>query len=210
MKKLLYVMLFVFMLSCSETPQPINQQESKFPSKANTTTLLAKVNAATISLEDVKKEFAMLPPEIQQLYMTADGMESLLDELIKKELLYQEAVKRGYDKQPKFTQQMEEFSKRLLIEYLLREEVEKKAVVSDKAIKDFYASNKESFVREVPGEDKKETIEFEKVEDLIRNQLVAEQQRTVFDGYVKELKGKANIEIDDASIKAALGNSATP
>jgi len=197
MKQLLSVMIVVFLFSCSNTSQPIQKEESKF---------LAKVNTVNISLEDIKKEFSMLPQEIQQLYMTADGMESLLDELIKKELLYQEAVKRGYDKQEKFVQQMEEFNKRLLIEYLLRDEVETKAVVSDKAVKDFYDANMDKFV----GEGQKEPIEFERVEDLIRNQLVGEQQRNVFDTYVKTLKDKATIEIDEASVAAAMGKEDAP
>jgi peptidyl-prolyl cis-trans isomerase C len=206
MKKLLCLISVLLAVSCAKGPQEAREtQEARKEGE-----YLARINKATISAEDVNKEFSLLPPEIRQMYMTADGMGSLLDELIKKEVLYQEALKRGYDKKPDFAEQVREFNKRLMIEHLLSDEIEDKAVVSDAEVKEFYDTNRESFVREVPGEDKTETIEFERVEDLIRDRLVAEQQRAVFETYIETLKEKADIDIDREALKTAFGNTATP
>jgi hypothetical protein len=84
MKKLLCMsIVLIFALSCANKTSTEKPIEKKGP-------FLAKINGVEILAQDVMEEFDMLPPEIQQLYTTEDGMESLLDELVKKEILYQE------------------------------------------------------------------------------------------------------------------------
>jgi|Deesub1362A_J573_1020465.scaffolds.fasta_scaffold00093_79 peptidyl-prolyl cis-trans isomerase C len=201
MKKLLYLMaIIVFVLACTEGK----------PTKTQTTSVkgpyLAKVNDVTITKEDVMEEFNMLPPQIQEFFTTEGGMESLLDELVKKELLYQEAKKRNFSNSAKFKKRVEDFKKRLMIEYLLEEEIEKKALVSDKEVRDFYEKNKENFVVEIPGKEKPELVEFDKVKDFIQQRLTAEKQREIFDSYITSLKKTYKVELDKEAIKKAFGN----
>jgi hypothetical protein len=193
----------MFALSCSNKAQTEKPIKPKGPH-------LAKINGVEITAQDVREEFNLLPQEIQQLYATEDGMESLLDELVKKELLYQEGKKRGYQKDHEFKKQVEEFKRRLTIALLLSDEIEKKAVVSDKEIKDFYETNKEKFVKELPGGEESEIIELEMVEDLIRERLVAEQQKEIFNSYVESLKKTARVELNMDALKSAFGNSVAP
>lgn len=193
----------VFALSCSNEPRTEKPIKDKGP-------YLARINGVEIIAQDVRDEFNLIPPEIQQLYAMEDGMESLLEELVKKELLYQEGQKRGYQKEDEFKKQVEEFKKRLTIAHLLSDEVENKAVVPDSAVRDFYESNREKFVREVPGEEKSELIGLEMVEDLIKERLVAEQQKKVFDSYVESLKEKARVELNKEALKSAFANSVAP
>lgn len=205
MRKLLCIaIMLVFVLSCT------NKSSTEKPIK-NKGPYLAKIDNVEIIAEDVKQEFDRLPPEIQQMYTTEDGMESLLDELVKKELLYQEGKRKGYQNKDEFIEQMDEFKRRLTIIHLLSDEVEKNVVVSDNEIRDFYEANKEKFVRgEVPGKEKPETIEFEAVENLIRDRLVAEKQQEVFDSYVESLREKARIILNREALKSAFANNTSP
>jgi hypothetical protein len=195
--------VLIFALSCANKTSTEKPIEKKGP-------FLAKINGVEILAQDVMEEFDMLPPEIQQLYTTEDGMESLLDELVKKEILYQEGKKRGYQKDAEFREQLEEFKRRLMIAHLLSEEVEEKVMISDKEIRDFYESNKEKFVRDVPGQEEPEAIEFEMVENLIRERLVAEQQKEVFDSFVESLRKTARVELNEEALKSAFSNKAAP
>jgi len=106
---------------------------------------LAKVGKATITQADYERELKSLPEFAQQLFEGPEGKERFLDELIKKELLYQEAQKKGLDKEEEFTQKIEEFKKITLIGYLLEKEVEEKAEVTDQEVKNYYEQNKEDF-----------------------------------------------------------------
>jgi peptidyl-prolyl cis-trans isomerase C len=168
------------------------------------------VNDASITTGDISAEFGMLPVEIQRLYGTPDGAAALLEELVKKELLYQEAIKRGYQKEPDFVRQQEEFSKRLMIEFLLRDEIEQKTRVSPEAVRKFYDDNRERFVRQVPGSEEPELISFEQVEDIIRERLEGDQQREVFEGYVAGLRNSASVEVDTDLLEATFANVLSP
>jgi peptidyl-prolyl cis-trans isomerase C len=106
---------------------------------------LAKVGKATITQADYERELKSLPEFAQQLFEGAEGKERFLDELIKKELLYQEAQQKGLDKDEEFTQKIEEFKKITLIGYLLEKEVEEKAELTDQEVKDYYEQHQEDF-----------------------------------------------------------------
>lgn len=103
---------------------------------------LVKVGTAKITQADLERELKSLPEFAQQLFEGSEGKKKFLDELIKKELLYQEAVKRGLDKDAEFQRKFEEFRKLTLISSLLEKEIEEKARVTDQDIKDYYEKHK--------------------------------------------------------------------
>lgn len=196
MKKVLYLpVILLLALSCTES-NPAGSY-------------LAKVNDVAITKEDIIEEFNMLPVQIQELFKEKGGMESLVDEIIKKELLYQEAKKKGFASNAVFRKRLEDFKRRLMIEFLLEEEIEKKAQVSDKEIRDFYKTNKDDFLIEVPGKRKKESVEFDRVKGLIQQRLIAEKQKDLFDSYIASLKKTVTVELDREAIKRAFGNRTT-
>jgi len=103
---------------------------------------LVKVGNATITQADLDREIKNLPEFAQALFQGPGGKEKFLDELIKKELLYQEALKRGLDKDPEFLKKIEDFKKITLISQLLEKEIETKAKVTEKDAKDYYEKHK--------------------------------------------------------------------
>jgi len=66
----------------------------------------------------------------------------LRDELVRKYILYQEALDRGLDKKAEIVKELDAVKMNLLIAELLRKEIEK-IDVSSKEIEDFYNQNKE-------------------------------------------------------------------
>jgi peptidyl-prolyl cis-trans isomerase C len=68
-----------------------------------------------------------------------------VDEIVKKELLYLEAKKRGLDKGDEFQKKVEDFKKFTLIQQLLEKEIEAASKPSDKEQKDYYDSHKDDF-----------------------------------------------------------------
>ena len=194
-------------LGCQKAGQNSGEKAAKPAEKAAGGSYLAKVNNVPITEEDVKSELKSLPPQVRAAFLAEGGIESFLDELVKKELLYQEAKKKGMDKSEDLTKKMEEFRKLMMIELLLEEAVEKKAeVVSEKEAKDFYEKNKKEFIIEKKG--KKETIEFEKAKEFIVQKLSSEKQRDVFDTYIGGLKNAGSVEMNKAAI-AELSNKAS-
>lgn len=134
MKKI--AIMFLFFLLLVGCPKKEVSEEKLY---------LAKVGAAKITQEDFDKDFDALPPYAQKMFEDAEGRERFLDELIKKELLYQEALKQGYDAKPEFQEKLQEFKKLTLISELFGDEILSKTQVSEEEIKDFYEKNKEDF-----------------------------------------------------------------
>lgn len=107
---------------------------------------IAKVGSATITEDDVKQELKDLPPQIQAMFEGQAGLERFVEELVKKEVLYQEAKKKGFENGPEYKKKVEDFKKLTLISILLKNEIEEKAKVTDKDIKDYYEAHNKEFI----------------------------------------------------------------
>ena len=164
---------------------------------------LVKINGVTITKEDLKKEVEALPPFAQKMFEGEEGIARLIDELIKKELLYQEAKKKGLDRDAAYLKKVADSQKLILISALLEKEIEDKAKLSDKDVRDFYEKNKADFM--VQGK----TIEFEKIRDMLAQRLTAQKQKEVFDGYVENLKKSYKIDVNKDAI-AGLSKKEEP
>lgn len=157
---------------------------------------LVKINNVTITKEDLKKEIDALPVFAQKMFEGEEGTAKLIDELIKKELLYQEAKKKGLDKDPAYQKKLVDSQKLILISSLLEKEIEDKAKVSDKDVKSFYDKNRADFT--VQGK----PIEFEKIKDMLAQRLTAQKQKEVFETYVENLKKSYKVDINKEAIAA--------
>lgn len=107
---------------------------------------VAKIDGVIITKEDVRDQIKMLPEVAKEFFQGPDGTAKLVDELIKKEMLYLEAKKRGMDKDKEFQKKVEEFKKITLINDLLDKEIEASPKITEEDIKGYYDKNKEDFI----------------------------------------------------------------
>ncbi|HXX57982.1 MAG TPA: peptidylprolyl isomerase, partial [Thermodesulfovibrionales bacterium] len=136
MKRILSVVLILsiaFIFACTKAPEG---------QKAPVSGYLAKVGSATITPDDLSREMKGLPEQIQKMFAGPAGTEKFVDELVKKEMLYQEAKKKGLENSDDYKKKLEDFKKLTLIGTLLQKEVEEKAKVSDKEVRDYYDAHK--------------------------------------------------------------------
>jgi peptidyl-prolyl cis-trans isomerase C len=126
--------LAVALVACSK-----KEAEQKGP-------YLAKIDNTTITQADFDREFKALPDYAQQIFTDAEGREKFLNEIVNKEILYKEAMKKGFDKSPEFNKKMEDFKKLTLVSEVFEKEIMAKSTVSDQDIRDYYDKNKDSFV----------------------------------------------------------------
>jgi EpsD family peptidyl-prolyl cis-trans isomerase len=134
MKKIVLLVFLAAVLSaCAQKPV-----EQKGPS-------LAKVGSSQITQADFNRELQALPDYAQRMFEGTAGKEKLLDEIVNKEVLYQEAQKKGMDKNPDFVRKLEDFKKMTLISELLEKEIMSTAKVSDQEAREYYEKNKQDF-----------------------------------------------------------------
>lgn len=107
--------------------------------------VLAEVGSTSITVDSFKKEMESLPPYLKPMTETADGKKEMLETMIIRELILQEASKDGIENAPEVKEKLEELKKRLVVEAYLKKKVEEQAKVSDEDLKKFYDQNKEKF-----------------------------------------------------------------
>jgi peptidyl-prolyl cis-trans isomerase C len=76
---------------------------------------------------------------------TAEGKKELLDTIVIREIILQQAQKDGLDKSQAVADKLEEMKKRVVVEAFLKKKVEEHAAVSDEEMQKFYDQNKDKF-----------------------------------------------------------------
>jgi peptidyl-prolyl cis-trans isomerase C len=109
--------------------------------------VVAKIDSSVITTKDVEQEINALPEFAREFFKGQEGMTRLVDELVKKELLYVEAKKRGLDKDEEFQRKFEEIKKNALITRLLEKEIKAIPQLTDKEVKEYYDAHKDEFVQ---------------------------------------------------------------
>ncbi len=122
--------------------QSKSAQEGKKGQPAGGQTV-AEVNGAVITTGDFKKEVENLPPYLQPMAQTPEGKKELLDTMIIREIILQQAKKDGLDKSQEIADKLEELKKRVIIEAFLKKKVETQTNISDADLQKFYDQNKD-------------------------------------------------------------------
>jgi peptidyl-prolyl cis-trans isomerase C len=127
--------LILFAVSCGKV-KPLQEKE------------LVRINDRVITLAEFDREMEQLPPSLKTLVITDEGRREFLQKLIERELLLQEGVKKGFDKDAEILSKVEQFKEGLIIEALTEKLCAGKDEVSDKEVKAYYRGHKEEFFLE--------------------------------------------------------------
>jgi peptidyl-prolyl cis-trans isomerase C len=192
-------------------------------------TVVARVNQTRITVGDFKKQLENLDNfQVEQATATdPKARKEFLEDLIGIELVVQEAKRQGLDRDADYKKSMEsmkkdyeEAKKRIerryqesarneLFRALLKKELADKAgklqPPTDKEVKDFYQKNIDKMVamngKRVPLKD---------VESQIKDRLMQERQRDLYLDYLKGLREKAKVTIDDKGMQVLAASLTAP
>ncbi|MEK6694888.1 MAG: peptidylprolyl isomerase [Nitrospirota bacterium] len=132
MKALGLALLLTAFSACSDKPE-------------DSTKALAIINGKEITASEFDLRWSQLPEFARKTYAGPDGRKKFLEELITRELLLQEARKRGLDRDRALIERVERFKERSVLDHLMREEVDSRITVTLEEMKAYYAANPGSF-----------------------------------------------------------------
>ena len=107
--------------------------------------VMAEVNGGSITTGDFERELKNLPEYLKAMADTPQGRKEMLDTMVIRELILQQASKDGLDKGPEIEEKLQDLKKRLIVESFLKKKVETESNVSDEDLKKFYEQNKDKF-----------------------------------------------------------------
>ena len=99
---------------------------------------LAIINGKPITISEFDLRWSQLPEYARKKYPGVEGRKKFLDELIDREVLLQEAKKRGIDRDRTLLERLERFKERTILDMLMREEVDSRVIVSPEEIKAYH------------------------------------------------------------------------
>ncbi len=157
-----------------------------------TTGYIVQVGDAYITEEDLANELAGMPESRRVSYLQDGGEERLLDEVIKREMFRQEAIRAGLDQSEEYRQRVNYLSRLALVEMFLEEKIQSQVTVSDQEINDYYDEHQES---EFTNPMDNTVIPLATVRENIRRLLVMEKQRGIFDDFMSEMMERYAVEV---------------
>lgn len=134
---LLFCILFLPSIGCkqkAETKSAINE-----PAVA----VVAKVNNKEITISEFNDSLKDYPSLAHDGTIDAETKKGFLDNLIVRELLFQEAIHNGIDKEKATALFIEEMKKRILVDKIFKKEVDEKVNISEDELKKYYTEHPE-------------------------------------------------------------------
>lgn len=121
------------------------KQGAKTEAAKDTSPVLALVNGAAITQKQFEAELKNLPPQLQPMAQSPEGRSELLESMIIKEIVYQDAEKQGLTKTPEYAERLDDIKKKLLVEMNLKKKLEAEIKLSDDELKKVYEQYKDKF-----------------------------------------------------------------
>ncbi|MCM0080977.1 peptidylprolyl isomerase [Geomonas sp. Red32] len=121
------------------------KKEAGETKKESSGAVIAEVNGEKITDQDFYREQENLPPYLKPMTETPEGRKEMLDTMVVRDLIIQQAKKDGIDKSEAVAAKLEDLKKRVIVEAYLKKKVEESASLSDTELKDFYNKNIDKF-----------------------------------------------------------------
>lgn len=107
---------------------------------------LVQINNVTISLEEFRQMSEKQPLEGKIRLVSERGLRDFLENyVVTREVLYQEAKKKGLDKKKEILAKVEDFRRAMMIDALLEEALKEKDEVPDSEVQKYYKENEDRF-----------------------------------------------------------------
>ncbi|HHS50202.1 MAG TPA: hypothetical protein ENN07_03715 [candidate division Zixibacteria bacterium] len=147
--------------------------------------IVAKIGDRVITAEEVESALEELPREVSAQLGDAVGKQRFLQEYIGQQLIYNAAIRAGYDQRPEILDQLESAQMNIIVAAFFKERIADRVQISSSDIEVYYNMNKANF-----GDRPLEEVRSQ-VEQKLRYQKMAELQGKIFE----ELMETENVQL---------------
>ena len=183
---LVAVLLFVMlpMSGCGKKPE------------ASMLKVLAKINNYDLTTEDFRDEARLSLARQYPLGESDKAKEDLLDEMIVKKLLIQEAQAHNFDKDRAFMKEIERYWEQALLKLLIKNKVQEfsqNVTVGEDEVEKEYGR--------IISQEGSAAGSFEKLSKDIRSDLRRKKINDAFNNWISGLKSKSNVRVYKENLK---------
>lgn len=148
--------------------------------------VVALVGNKKITLQEFNKQIDKLPDYAKSKFKSKEARLEFLKNYIATEMMYETAMRKGYDKNKEIIENVAEMKKALIVQKLLEEEM-KNIKIEEDDIKLYYNANK----------DKYKNKSFEEVKQQVEFELRQEKEKKVYEKLMKQMLEVQEVKIFD-------------
>ena len=174
----------------SDAQQALSETVQLDPSKAPVKRpgeVIAEIGGRQITQGDLDYEISKLPPSVRDQVTTKEQKRDFLREFVATELLYDTAVRAGFDKDPEVIEGAFQAKKALMVQKLLQDRIAGKVQIEASDVELYYQANKEKYVeRDAQGNVVRE-LPFEQVRDQVARELTRSKYQSAYQGLIEKM-----------------------
>ena len=190
----------LLVLSACQRPKAEPRREPAAPSPSSSVGVLAQFDGRVLTLHEFDERLASQPPNIRAQYTATEARERLLEEMVRLELLLDEAKRRGFDQSPRVKVRVSELIVEEMMNTLFGSEGAEASKITDEDVRAYYDAHSAEF--RAPEERRASDIvlaDRTKAEAILR-QLAA---RPGDEAFFRQL---ARVESEDPRARASGGD----
>jgi len=123
--------------------------------------VVARIGEVDITLSEIERELQKLPVALQNEFATKEKKIEFVRQYVGMELLYKSGLRRGIDRKPEIVRQYADLKKQLVLDEMLRTEVQDKITVTPGELDLFYRAHKSDIFEDRPYEEVQARVEQE-------------------------------------------------
>jgi len=149
--------------------------------------VVARIGDREITMTDLENEIEKLPPSVQAQFKDETSKLRFLQQYVGAELLYDTALRRGFDKDKDVVEGVFQMKKQLMINKLLTEQIPQNIEASENDVKLYYDAHKADFGDKKLGE----------VKSQIESELKRQKQQEAYNKLVMKMMEAEKVKIYD-------------
>jgi hypothetical protein len=153
---------------------------------------VALIGDDTVWLSTVESQIQSLPAEAQKQYLTKQAREEFVRQYVGLELMYEAALREGYDRTPEIMKAKEQLFRNLLIEKFVVDKVMPEIRIDTLDVRNFYLANKEERYDGAP---------YDSVKAQVFLDYQAEKAGAVYTDYISRLAEAEDVTFLDHNIR---------
>jgi tetratricopeptide (TPR) repeat protein len=163
--------------------------------------VIAVIGDKKITQGDLDFELEQLPPYLQSQFNSREKKLEFLKQQIARELLYDSAKRKNYDKDKDIIEGVFRAKKELMAQKVLNEEIKKRVHIEEADIELYYKANKEKYVEKDDDGKIKRQRPFQEVNQQVAQDLFMERQMQAYNALLENLMRAENVKIYEKEIK---------
>lgn len=154
--------------------------------------VVATVGEKSIYMSDIENDIRDLPPDIQKRYLDKSGKMEILQQRIAVELMYQDAVRNGMDKDNDILRKQKDIEKQIIVEKYVMAKIMPQVNVDTADVKNYYEANRKG---------KYGDKSYDEVSAKVLMDYQQEKSQRAFSDYIAKLAAIEKVQVFEENIK---------